>query len=289
VPVIGPLTVAIENATLRVSVEGNGPALLVVGSSIYYPRTFSAQIKSTCMLVCADLPHFVLREPEFQLDSISFELYAQCIERIRTAIGCEELVLMGHSHHGNIALEYAKRYPDKVSHLVLIGSPPVDIAKTIEAGKWYWRNHASEQRKAMLLSRRSGLSEEYLASLSPTEAYIAEYVADAPMYWYNPCYDAAWLWQDMTFDMEGIHAFRNLYREYELNGSSSTLQAPVLIVMGRQDYTVPHILWDAVLPRLENATLRVLEKSGHTPQLEEPEAFDELLLDWLKSKGKRIQ
>lgn len=278
-------SVRVSGATLDYSVEGTGKPLLVVGSSIYYPRTFSQNIKQFCTILCADLPHFVQLDSDFRFDTISFDFYANCIETVRSAAGLEKVVVVGHSHHGNIALEYAKRYPDRVSHVVLIGSPPVDVAQTVERSEQYWSTDASDHRKETLQNRRNSMDEDYLASLSPRDAYVAQYVADAPLYWYNPDYDASWLWHGMTFGMEGLHAFRDLYRVYELNWDTAFLKAPVLILMGRYDYAVPHTLWEDVLPELKNVTFQILDQSGHTPQLEEPEAFDRILLDWLQNES----
>lgn len=275
-------SVHIAGTALDYSVEGTGTPLLVVGSSIYYPRTFSQQLKQSCTVVCADLPHFVQLPPDFRLDTISFDLYASCVETVRSAAGLEKVIIVGHSHHGNIALEYAKRYPNKVSHVVLIGSPPVDIAHLIEGSEQYWAIHASHRRKVLLQDRRNSIDEDHLASLSPQDAYIAKYVADAPLYWHNPIYDASWLWRGMTFSMEAVHVFRDLYRMYELNWDTALLEAPVLVVMGRHDYAVPHTLWEGIMPKLQNVTFQILDLSGHTPQLEEPEAFDQILLDWLQ-------
>lgn len=112
---------AVETAGTKLgfTVEGTGAPLLVVGSSIYYPRTFSQRLKTFRTLICADLPHFVQPQPSFRPDSISFELYAGCIESIRAATGFDQVAIVGHSHHGNVAVEYAKRYPQRVSKIVL--------------------------------------------------------------------------------------------------------------------------------------------------------------------------
>lgn len=106
---------------------------------------------------------------------------------------------------------------------------------------------------------------------------------DAPLYWNDPDYDASWLWEGMSFSMDSVHAFRNLYRTYELNWDTKLRSLPVLVVMGINDFAVPHTLWSKFLPALDNVTFRLLEHSGHTPQLEQPEEFDHLLLSWLKS------
>jgi pimeloyl-ACP methyl ester carboxylesterase len=47
-------------------------------------------------------------------------------------------------------------------------------------------------------------------------------------------------------------------------------------------YVVPHTLWDEVRPKLRNQTFHLFERSGHTPQLEEPELFDRVLLEWIQ-------
>lgn len=273
-------SIDVEGATLGYAIEGSGRPLLVVGSSIYYPKTFSDHLKHSCMLICADLPHFVPLSAEFSTGSITFDLYARCIDAVRSTVGIDRVAIAGHSHHGNIALEYAKRYPGNVSHVIMIGTPPVNIAQTVEGSERYWISSASGTRKRLLRDRRMSVDADYLASLAPRDAYIARYVADAPLYWYDPGYDAAWLWEGMDFDMSAINAFRDLYRAYEMEWDAESLTVPALVVMGRHDYAVAPTLWNGVLPGMKNVVFEILDKSGHTPQFEQPEAFDRILLEW---------
>ena len=268
--------------TLTYTVEGTGTPLLVVGSSRYYPRTFSRDLRQSCTLVCADLPHFVSLSQNFQTESISFDSYAEHINAIRVSAGLERVAVVRHSHHGNVALEYAKRYHLNVSHVVLIGTPPVNIAQTVKEAERYWACSASDERKAVLQQRRCMSDSKHLTSLPPTQTYISQYVTDAPLYWNDPNYDASWLWEDMTFDMDAVSAFRGLYSDYELSWDEDKFNAPVLVVLGRNDFAVPHTLWKGILPRLANVTFHLLEHSGHTPQLEQPKEFDQLLLGWLQ-------
>jgi pimeloyl-ACP methyl ester carboxylesterase len=44
--------------------------------------------------------------------------------------------------------------------------------------------------------------------------------------------------------------------------------------------------WDAVLPRLPGVIHHRFDESGHTPQLEEPERLDDVLLGWLRETRK---
>jgi hypothetical protein len=50
-------SVIVHNTTLAYAIEGEGMPMLVVGSSIFYPRTFSQNLRANFLLVCADLPH----------------------------------------------------------------------------------------------------------------------------------------------------------------------------------------------------------------------------------------
>lgn len=278
-------SVHIAGATLEYTVEGAGIPLLVLGSSIYYPRTFSSSLRESCTLVCADLPHFVPLGAGFDFSRISFDLYSECIDAVRADAGIGQVVVVGHSHQGNVAIEYARRRPGAVSHLVLIGTPPVDVATTIQSAERYWETYATAERKVALQRRRESTAAESDVSRSPSEAYVRQYVTDAPLYWHDPNYDASWLWRGMSFSMQAVHAFRNLYRSYEIGWNAALRSIPVLVVMGVNDFAVPHTLWSGIPPDLDNVSLRLLERSGHTPQLEEPNAFNGILLNWLKHEA----
>lgn len=57
---------------------------------------------------------------------------------------------------------------------------------------------------------------------------------------------------------------------------------PVFLALGRYDYWNPPYLWNAVRMLFSDLTIKVFEKSGHTPQLEQPKDFNRELLNWLK-------
>ncbi|MEZ4587680.1 MAG: hypothetical protein R2909_14905 [Gemmatimonadales bacterium] len=52
------------------------------------------------------------------------------------------------------------------------------------------------------------------------------------------------------------------------------------MALGRFDFVVPPTLWDDQRSR-SSASAAVFERSGHTPQLEEPAGFDGRLAEWL--------
>ena len=272
---------SVDGATLRYVIEGSGIPTLVIGSAIYYPRTFSQQLREAFRLAFVDVRHFAEIDASCTLDNITLDTYTDDIEQARAKVGFERVVVVGHSHHGNLALEYAKRYPAAVSHTVLIGSPPCDLKTTIEAGNAYWSEHASEARKAALRDNWAALSSEILEAMPTEDAYVAQYVADGPKYWYDHNYNASSLWQGVPVNMDIIRVFRDFFADYELSWNPERMRAPVLVIVGRHDYVVPHSLWKEVLPKLRNVTFSVFDRSGHAPQLEEPELFNRVLLEWI--------
>lgn len=278
-------SVGVDGTTLRYLVEGCGVPVLVVGSSVYYPRTFSRRLRQSCRLAFVDLRHFAEDNGAEAPEGSAPGTYAEDMEKLRSALGFERFVLVGHSHHGNLALEYAARFAGRVSHLVLIGTPPCDVRHTIAAGNAYWDARAGEARKAILRRNLAALAAREPGFTSSGEAFVARYVAEAPRYWADPMYDASWLWQGVPVNMAAVRVFRDFFSDYSFAGRWPPPGTPVLAVTGRHDYVVPPVLWDDLRSTLPNLTLHLFGNSGHTPQLEEPALFDEVFLKWLGSHG----
>lgn len=274
--------VDVDGAVLRYLCEGCGLPVLIIGSAIYYPRVFSRKLRKSLRLIFMDVRHFAQAGSSLDLDKLPLDTYLDDIERVRAHLGLDRVVLIGHSHHGNLALEYAKRYPARVTHVVLIGSPPVDVNAIAKTAQLYWETHASDERKTTLQKRQ----EEVTNRITREQAFVARYVADGPKYWYDANYDASALWQGVPLNMGTIEVFRSFFAEgYELQWNPEQLATPILVVMGEYDYAVPHTLWTEERKAQTNLTFHLFERSGHTPPLEEPEAFDRVLINWLKAEN----
>jgi proline iminopeptidase len=258
--------------------EGSGISLLVLGSSTYYPRCFSDRLKARFQFSYADLRHFA-KGPEERAGNLGLATYVDDIDRLRNALGLGRVILLGHSHHGNVAVEYARANPAAVAGLVLIGTPPCNVDDTLREADRYWRQDAEPARKRCLESRWAKMEA---AAAGTHQTFVDRYVADAPRYWFDPGFDASGLWREVPINLPALQAFKQFFVDYEfrLHGLESM---PVLVVMGRHDYVVPHTLWTDSLRRQRNIGFHLLERSGHTPSLEQPDVFDPLLSDWVSS------
>ena len=276
-------TIEIDGSQLRYIVEGTGIPCLVIGSSIYYPRTFSKDLRQHLKMYFVDMKWFAEGYSPENLDTVTISTIVDDVEQIRQALGLEMPLLLGHSIHGTIATEYVKRYQAMVSGLIVIGSPAEWGNATYTAKASALWATASEERKKIQEENWGKVKE--LDRLTGQAEAVARYNNMSPQYWYNPTYDAGWLWKDMTVHSTLTqHLFTKVFQDYNMFDPPVQIDIPVFMAMGKYDYVVPYTLWNTSYPGIKDFRYLFLEKSGHTPQLEEPARFDMELVNWLDLK-----
>jgi pimeloyl-ACP methyl ester carboxylesterase len=65
------------------------------------------------------------------------------------------------------------------------------------------------------------------------------------------------------------------------------IDLPTLIIWGKEDEIIPLEHAYTAQERMPDARLKVIEDCGHLPQIENPDAFNEILLDFLEEPGLR--
>jgi proline iminopeptidase len=277
-PVNGSLEV--NGFTLDYTIEGQGQPCLVIGSSIYYPRTFSRDLRQHLQLIFVDMPWFAPARGPLPADSFSVEVINEFIEEIRLFFRLDQAVLMGHSIHGTVAMEYAKQNPDRVSALVLLGSPNIYGNETFYNIQAEALNKASTNRKDLQQENWLKLAE-IRDQFSEAELIVEEYCTMGPTYWKDPEYDARWLWNGMVIHADILRfLYGGVFHDYVMFQEDDIAPTPTLVILGENDFAIPPGLWKKDLD-LANLTIEVLPECGHTPQLEQAEEFDRVLGDWL--------
>jgi proline iminopeptidase len=257
--------------------EGHGPTCLVLGSSIYYPRAFSQGLREHLRLVFADLRHFGTSDTSFGPDRITVETYAEDIEQIRQTLSLGKVIVIGHSFHATFALDYALRYPEHVRGVVWLGaSPRVDPAE--EDRLWA---DASLERKELDARKRAELTPELRATLSPSDLFIREYLVNEPRFWYDHDLDTSWMWDDVVADPPVWDRVGDLFEDDDGAEGAAKVTVPMLVAVGRYDYNNPHTLWRGDGDEERSYSFVLFERSGHGPMFEEPERFDQALLEWV--------
>jgi proline iminopeptidase len=146
----------------------------------------------------------------------------------------------------------------------------------VAASTAFFQERGSAERKQLL--------QENLARLPPGTASVQAVYAQTPMRFFDPRADAASLFVGAESRPEVLkHLLGTLSPTWEVT-AGPPLRAPLFIAHGRHDYVVPHVLWDDVLPRLPTAKLRIFERSGHQPFVEEPDLFAAEVAAWFDGR-----
>ena len=268
-----------DNFCLKASIDGTGPVAIVIGSHKYYPRTFSDHLKTKLQLVCADARSFVPALSDHSESDFTIAKILQDIEALRLSLGADKIILIGHSIHAFMALEYARTFPDRISHLVLIASSPTAGPEIYKEADRYFEESVCPERKAAFAASMQKFIE------SGDQSFVARLLSFGPRIWYDENFDASKLWEGVEINSVGAGIiWGSMFADYDLASVLEAIKCPIFLALGRYDYFNPVHLWEKYRKHSSNLTIRIFEKSGHTPQLEEPHNFDEELMKWLKRK-----
>lgn len=210
---------------------------------------------------------------------LTFDVIASDVDAVRADLGLPCVAVLGYSVMGAIALEYGRRRPERVSHVILAGTPPTgDMQAVAAASAAFFAADGSEERKAILRDNMSRLPP----GTPPSQAIFAQ----TPMRFFDPRFDAAALFAGSMFNPRVFeHVLGRLTARWNVLDGLESLRVPILLAHGRYDYTVPFTMWDGVAGKIPNAHLQLFERSGHQPFFEEPARFADVVLAWMAGFG----
>lgn len=267
-------------------IEGTGPNAFVVGSSIYYPRIFSENLRNHFRLIFADMRAFAPTPRSETPLNFDLNLLLDDIECMRQKLNLGQIIIIGHSGNAFLALEYAKKYPEYVSHVVMIGTGPDFSDASKEAADQYWATCASFDRKATFTRSFELHSDSHYEQIPLNQRFIWNYLRHAARIWYNFNFDSAPLWEGVNVNMPIFeYVWGTLFKEIDITKNLEALNKPVFLALGRYDFIVaPPESWNPLRSKFKNLSIATFEHSGHSPFYEEPDLFDKTLLDWLSSQ-----
>ena len=144
--------VSVEGAELHYVVEGKGIPCLVLGHLEGERRILSQELRKHFRFVFVDLRHDARSGSSLEISKITLDTYLDDIDNVRSALGLDLTAVFGHSIHGYIALEYARKHPKNTSHVIMTGTTP--YRGTGEVADEFWESDASDERKMILGQNR---------------------------------------------------------------------------------------------------------------------------------------
>lgn len=214
---------------------------------------------------------------------LTFDTLASDLDAVRVDLGLPRVAVLGYSIMGIAALEYGRRCPESVSHVVLAGTPPTgNLAAMGNASQAFFAAGASAERKAIL--------QENMARLAPGTPPSQAIFAQAPMRFFDSRFDARAVFAESIFNPRVFeHVLGTLMAGWTIVDGVESLRVPVLLAHGRHDYVVPFTMWDDIVNKMPDARLHLFERSGHQPFFEEPERFADVVLAWMAESDVSAQ
>ena len=262
---------------VRVQRCGEGPPILLLHGFFHSSEWWEPNLRDLhrdFSTVAVDLPGFGgsgrLKRPLTPAFVEEFGL------ALLEALGLERCAVIAHSMGGAIALRVAWARPSAVSRLVLVA--PINVGREI----------AGRARLAGILPALSA----GIFALAPRAAVIS-YVhrllydsarTDPDSAWANLVYrdlrraGAAQDWARMLSQAVGMRWQR---QEWIVDDRLRQIVAPTLILWGEDDPLLPARQAQALASRLPTAQAVILPRCGHRPQLEQLDAFNRTVREFL--------
>jgi pimeloyl-ACP methyl ester carboxylesterase len=275
---LGVRYISLHGERLAYRQAGSGPVILLIhgitSSSEVWLRVMPRLAQRFTVLAPDLLGHGRSAKPK---GDYSLGAYASTVRDLAIALGHERATIVGHSLGGGIAMQFSYQFPDRCERLVLVDSGGLgrDVAPLLRAATLPGTEVvlpllsstgalAAGRRLGGLLGRlglRAGTDVEQMALGHAT-------LADAGA-------RAAFLQTlNSVVDRGGqrVDATNRLYLARDF---------PVLLIWGGRDSIIPLAHGRAAHRQLPHSRLEVLEDSGHFPQLDQPERFQEALISFL--------
>lgn len=205
--------------------------------------------------------------------------YVEDAEHLRQKLNYGKIAVSGGSYGGIIALEYALKYPDSISCMVLRGTAAS-----------YELQHAAFENA--LKKNVPGVTKELLEDLffgrmRDDEDLKQKFATILPLYSlsYDPEKKKALLDRKQFFSATHNAFFTREFPQYNIRDRLREIAIPTLIMAGRYDWITPIQFAEELADNIPNAKLAIFEKSGHSIHSDEPEKFYRVVTDFLKQYG----
>lgn len=202
------------------------------------------------------------------LESLSHAQFSDDAEGLRQHLNLGKVAVLGHSYGGFLAMEYALRYPDAVSHLILL-----DTAPAFNYGEEIMKN-------ALAKGATPAMLEALIANPTDAEHMKSLLKSIFPLYFhhYKPEYET--ILDETVFSALGTKQGEML-STYNMIPQLHEIRFPTLILVGRDDFICPPSQAQIIHEHIPQSDLEIFEDSGHLPWIEEPELFDQKVRAWL--------
>ncbi len=282
----------VNGANLWAEKEGAGDPLFLIsggpGGSHVGMHSFSP-LKDACTLVYIDNFGRGKSDTAKVVSEYSIDRDVEDIEGLRKAMGYDKINILGHSYGSVVAQLYAIKYGNHVKHLI--------IANGFYSGGMWQENDDNCNREIKenypeVWERLMAVRDAGAISSDPEHIKIYGEVPYGFLYAYNPekftksmdphypnRFNTKLYYQLVGADGDFIVG-NDIYR-FDVRKQLKDLKMPVLVVAGRFDRVSVPTMAVKYKQYCPQAQFVMFEKSGHNPQVEEPELEFKIIREFL--------
>ena len=209
--------------------------------------------------------------------------YASDLQALRLHLSIDKPILMGWSHGGMVAMQYASTYPDALSKLILIDTSAYfgeflsDIEGAVQEFKdetWFERSFAA-------------LKAEWAGEYQTDEDMVRLWAEEMKFY-FKKFDERAEAYHERTKELPVRIAPLKTFNDREaptldLRPQLHKISVPTLILVGRHDFITNVAMAEEILKHIPSARLVIFEDSGHYALVEEPETFYQVIKEFVES------
>lgn len=201
------------------------------------------------------------------VSSMTLENLTADADALRQALGFEQWAVLGQSFGGNVALEYALRYPQRLTRLILMDT----------GGDQWWVNHNAPDllaKRGYSASAVQAARRFYSGQVTPDE-YLPTLLKFGKAYYYRDSL-LALAKGTVSGHMPKmrpealIFGYGQALKGWTVMDRLGEIHVPTLVLAGRHDFLFPPEHQAILADRLPNARLEIIERTGHNPQSERP-------------------
>ncbi len=201
--------------------------------------------------------------------------WAADVDGLREWMGVDQIVVTGGSYGGFIAMEYALAYPEHTRAMILRDTSP-DNSNLTRAFE-----NAREQTRIEI--NWDNFNRYWGGRITDDQDLKERWAEIIPLYDfdYDPIKSNAAV--ETGIYRHEAHNWCFLYNmpNYDLRPQLPSVTCPTLVTVGRTDWVTPVSYAETIAELVPNSKLVVFEKSGHSPQIEEFDLFQEVMRDFL--------
>jgi 2-hydroxymuconate-semialdehyde hydrolase len=261
---------------------GNGPPVLLLhglGGSWQDWSENRASLSQAYRLLALDLPGFGLSPAPMHPIEYTLAYIARFVCAFADRLDLGRVYLIGNSMGGGTALRFAIDFPERTAGVIVANA--VGLGREIG---WSLRLLSIPGVAALVLpfvTRR--MVQKLWQSLVADPALATDERVEATWQWLQKPATQKYL-QGVYVNAAGLRGQRQL-----LLPELASIRAPALIVWGADDHVLPPSHARTAQRLIPNCSVHILPACGHIPQLEQPSAFNEIALGFLRDAGSELQ